>query len=98
SRATKKKIYIGKCTNYFSKIQVAEFRLETKNLKVGDEIIVTGPTTGVVQTSVKEIRVELESVREGLKGERISVPVEPKIRRADKLFKVVDAKDIKDHR
>lgn len=98
SRATKKKIYIGKCTNYFSKIQVAEFRLETKNLKVGDEIIVTGPTTGVVQTKVQEIRVELESVREGLKGERISVPVEPKIRRADKLFKVVDAKDIKDHR
>ncbi|MBN1925480.1 MAG: U32 family peptidase [Prolixibacteraceae bacterium] len=98
SRATKKKIYIGKCTNYFSKIQVAEFKLETKNLKVGDEIIVTGPTTGVVQTAVKEIRVDLKSVDEGLKGERISVPVETKIRRADKLFKVVDAKDIKDHR
>ena len=98
SRATRKKIYIGKCTNYFSKIQVAEFKLETKNVKVGDEIIVTGPTTGVVQTAVKEIRVDLKSVQEGLKGERISVPVETKIRRADKLFKVVDAKDIKDHR
>ncbi len=98
SRATKKKIYIGKCTNYFSKIEVAEFKLETKNLNVGDEIIITGPTTGVVQTSVNEIRVDLKPVDEGKKGERISVPVETKIRRADKLFKVVDAKDIKDRR
>jgi putative protease len=98
SRATRKKIYMGKCTNYFSKIGVAEFKLETRNLNVGDEIIVTGPTTGVVQTSVKEIRVDLKPVEEGKKGERISVPVEPKIRRADKLFKIVDAKDVKDNR
>ncbi len=98
SRATKKKIYIGKCTNYFSKIQVAEFKLETGDLKIDDEIIITGPTTGVIQKSVNEIRVDLQPVREGKKGERISVPVEPKIRRADKLYKVVDAKLIKDHR
>ena len=98
SRATKKKIYIGKCTNYFSKIEVAEFKLETKNLDIGDEIIITGPTTGVVQTAVNEIRVDLKPVDQGKKGERISVPVGTKLRRSDKLFKVVDAKDIKDHR
>jgi len=98
SRATKRKIYIGKCTNYFTNIQVAEFKLETQNLKTGDEIIVTGPTTGVVQTFVKEIRVDLNPVEEGLKGQRVSVPVETKLRRSDKLFKVVDAKEVKERR
>jgi len=98
SRATKRKIYIGKCTNYFTNIQVAEFKLETQNLKTGDEIIVTGPTTGVVHTTVEEIRYDREAVEEGLKGQRISVPVEIKLRRSDKLFKVVDAKEVKERR
>jgi len=96
SKATKRKLYAGKCTNYFSKIEVAEFKLETMNLKVGDEIIITGPTTGVVQTKVKEIRFDLQPVEEGKKGDRISVPIDIKLRRADKLFKVVDAKEVKD--
>jgi putative protease len=77
---------------------VAEFKLETQNLKTGDEIIVTGPTTGVVQTVVKEIRFDLQPVGEGLKGQRISVPVDIKLRRSDKLFKVVDAKEVKERR
>jgi putative protease len=77
---------------------VAEFKLETKNLKVGDEIIVTGPTTGVVQTKVEEIRFDLKPVEEGFKGQRISVPVDTKLRRSDKLFKVVDAKEVKQRR
>jgi U32 family peptidase len=98
SQATKRKIYIGKCTNYFTNIRVAEFKLETQNLKTGDEIIVTGPTTGVVQTVVNEIRFDLESVEEGLKGQRISVPIEIKLRRSDKVFKVVDAKEVKERR
>jgi U32 family peptidase len=95
SRATKRKIYIGKCTNYFTKIKVAEFRLETQNLRTGDEIIITGPTTGVYQTAVHEIRVELERVEEGFKGQHISVPVNVKLRRSDKLFKVVNADEVK---
>jgi putative protease len=98
SQATQRKLYLGKCTNYFTKLQVAEFKLETNNLRVGDEIMITGPTTGVVQTQVKEIRYDLKSVEEGFKGQRISVAVDTKLRRADKLFKVVDAKDIKDRR
>lgn len=98
SQATKRKLYLGKCTNYFTNIQVAEFKLETNNLKVGDEIMITGPTTGIVQTRVKEIRFDLQPVEEGLKGQRISVAVDTKLRRADKLFKVIDAKEIKDRR
>jgi U32 family peptidase len=73
---------------------VAEFKLETKNLKIRDEIIITGPTTGVVQITVQEIRFDLKPVNEGLKGQRISIPVEMKIRRSDKLFKLVSAKDV----
>ncbi len=98
SRATKRKIYIGKCTNYFTNIKVAEFKLETQNLKTGDEVIITGPTTGVHQTVVSEIRVEMETVKEGLKGQYISVPVEVKLRRSDKLFKVVNADEVKQRR
>lgn len=96
SRATQRKMYIGKCSNYFANIGVAEVKLETANLKVGDEIIVTGPTTGVIQTKIKEIRVEMLPVEEGKKGERISIPVEAKMRRSDKVFKVVEAKEVKD--
>ncbi|HYQ58882.1 MAG TPA: peptidase U32 family protein [Draconibacterium sp.] len=98
SRATKRKLYIGKCTNYFKKIGVAEFKLETNNLKVGDELIITGPTTGVFQTKVNEIRFDLKSVEEGLKGQRISVPIDTVTRRADKLFKVVDASEVKERK
>jgi len=98
SLATKRKIYIGKCTNYFSNIQVAEFKLETQNLSKGDEIIITGPTTGVIQTAANEIRFDLNPVEEAYKGQFISIPVEAKIRRSDKLFKVVDASEIKHRR
>lgn len=98
SLATKRKLYVGKCTNYFKKIGVSEFKLETGNLKVGDQIIITGPTTGVVETKVEEIRFELNPVDEGFKGQRISVPIDAVIRRADKLYKMVDAKDVKERR
>ncbi|WP_319479622.1 peptidase U32 family protein [uncultured Draconibacterium sp.] len=98
SRASKRKLYIGKCTNYFKKIGVAEFKLETNNLKEGDEIIVTGPTTGVYQNTVSEIRFDLKPVEEGLKGQRISVPIDEVIRRADKLYKLVDASQVKERR
>ncbi len=96
SLATKRKMYIGKGTNYFNKIKVAEFKLETSNLKVGDEIIITGPTSGVVQTIVNEIRVNLKPVEEGKKGELISIQIDEKVRRADKLFKMIDAKEVKE--
>lgn len=94
SLATQRKIYAGKCTNYFTNIGVAEFKLETRNLRVGDEIIITGPTTGVVQTTVQEIRLDDQPVSEGTKGSFISVPVDTRLRRSDKLFVVVDANEV----
>jgi len=89
SSATKRKIYLGKGMNYFSKIGVAEFLMETKSLKVGDEILITGPTTGVIETTVKEIRVDLKPVQETVKGDRCSIPVDNMVRRSDKLYKIV---------
>nr|WP_321450067.1 peptidase U32 family protein [uncultured Carboxylicivirga sp.] len=90
SKATKKKTYIGKGMNYFPKLGVAEFLMETQSLKVGDEVLITGPTTGVVQMKVSELRVDLESVEETKKGERFSMPVDMKIRRSDKLYKLTE--------
>lgn len=95
SRATKRKIYIGKGTNYFSKIKVAEFLIETNQVSVGDDILITGPTTGVVETTVKEIRVDQKNTAAAVKGQKCSIPVEQLIRRSDKLYKVVDAKQVK---
>ena len=89
SDATKKKTYVGKVTNYFDKIGVAEFLLETGELAVGDEILIIGPTTGVLETEVEEMRVDMENVDKSIKGERCSIPVNSLVRRSDKLYKVV---------
>ncbi|MCL2597489.1 MAG: U32 family peptidase [Paludibacter sp.] len=87
SSATHRKVYIGKCTNYFSKIGVAEFILEAQNLSLGDEILVTGDTTGVYEDTVDEIRVDLKPVNKVEKGVPFSIKTKELIRRNDKLFK-----------
>ena len=89
SGATKRKVYIGKGIKYFSNLGVAEFLMETQSLKVGDEILITGPTTGAVTQIVDEIRVDLKPVEETVKGEKFSIKVSDKIRPSDKLFKMV---------
>ncbi|MEI6679153.1 MAG: U32 family peptidase [Mariniphaga sp.] len=95
SLATKRKIYTGKVTNYFSNLGVAEIKLETSGLKPGDEIIISGPSTGIVQTKVEEIRVGLTAVEEAKKGDLCSIAVPTKLRRSDKLYKLVDASEVK---
>ena len=66
SRATRKKVYCGKVTNWFGKLGVAEILVESRSLKVGDKILVIGPTSGVVEYTVPEIRVDLKPVQEGV--------------------------------
>ncbi len=95
SAATTRKIYIGKGLNYFANIGIAEFRIETKELKKGDKILIIGPTTGVIETTVEEIRVDLKEVDVAPKGSLCSIPVKQKVRRADKLYLLVDASTIK---
>jgi len=95
SSATRRKIYIGKITNYFTKLNVAEIKLENGDLKKGETILITGPTTGVVEYIVDEIRVDLKVTETALKGELCSIKTPDYLRRSDKVFKWVDAKDIK---
>ncbi len=90
SKATKKKRYIGKGTNYFSKIKVAEFKLEASDLSVGDEVLIIGPTTGVINMTIKEIRVDDRSVQTAPKRSTISIRVDEKIRRADKMYQLYE--------
>lgn len=91
SSSTKKKVYIGKCTNFFSKISVAEFLLEAQHLNINDEILITGETTGAYEDTVKEIRVDLASVERVEKGTYFSIKTNSLVRRGDKLYKIVDA-------
>lgn len=91
SQATKRKKYVGKCTNYFSKLGVAEITLEAGELAVNDDILIIGETTGVVEMNLEEIRVDLKPVKEAHKGDKLSTPVSVLIRRGDKVYKWVDA-------
>jgi putative protease len=85
-RLQEKKILVGKCTNYFSKLGVAEFSCEAAVVKKGDELLVTGPTTGVVHFSADEIREDLVPVDKTTKGIRFSIKTPTLVRRNDKVF------------
>ncbi len=90
SQATKKKIYVGKVTNYYTKLKVAEIKMETGSLEKGDEIKIIGPSTGVLDAKVEEIRVDLKDVNRTVKGEVCSIPVDAFLRRSDKVYKIVE--------
>ncbi|MCK5820774.1 MAG: U32 family peptidase [Bacteroidales bacterium] len=94
SEATRRKVYLGKGMNYFDRLGVAEFLMETKELEVGDEILITGPTTGVIQLIIDDMRVDDQLVKTVEKGTRFSIKTDQKIRRSDKLYKWVEAKRI----
>jgi len=95
SSATKRKLYIGKITNYFTKLNVAEIKLENGDLKKGDTLLITGPTTGVVEYITDEIRVDLKVTEIALKGELCSIKTEDYLRRSDKVYKLVDASEVR---
>jgi putative protease len=90
SRATRKKVYVGKGTNYFDRIGVAEVLVESGALRVGDAIMITGPTSGVIEMTIGELRVDERSVNKAVKGDRCSFPVEQVVRRSDKVYVMVD--------
>ncbi len=94
SSATKRKVYLGRITNYFTRMNVAEIKLENGDLNKGETILVTGPTTGAVYYDVDEIRVDLEVTVKALKGELCSIKTPDILRRSDKVYKWVDAKDL----
>jgi len=95
NQATERKMYVGKVTNYFSKIKVAEIKIETNSLAIEDQIKIIGSTTGVYEDVISEIRLDLNEVEKSVKGDICSIPVKELVRRGDKLYKIVFAdKDI----
>jgi putative protease len=94
SNATKRKVYLGKITNYFTKLNVAEIKLENGDLQKGETIIIIGPSSGVIEYNVDEIRVDLIRTSHAHKGELCSIPVREYLRRSDKVFKWVDSEEI----
>lgn len=87
SQATRVKQYVGKVTNFFSKLNVAEVLIETNQLTKNDEIMIFGPTTGVYEDTLAEIRVDLKPVETAQKGDLCSIPVKETVRKNDKLYK-----------
>jgi putative protease len=86
SRATHSKAYVAKITNYFSNLNVAELKIESGELSVGQKALIIGPTTGVYDIEIGEIRLEHKNVQTARKGDTISVPVNQLVRRGDKLY------------
>jgi len=95
SEATERKVYVGKGVRYFSNIGVAEFLVEAAEMKVGDKLLITGPTTGALFLTLEEARVDLKPVDVVKKGQRVSFKVSEKIRPSDKLYKLVSPEELK---
>lgn len=89
SKATKRKVYIGKGMKYYENAGIGEFLIEAQNVKVGDELIITGPTTGVVELHLESLRVDDEPAEVAKRGATITFPLNEKIRPSDKLYKLV---------
>lgn len=90
SKATKRKEYVGRCTNFFTKLNVAEITLESGALHTGDQLLIMGETTGVYEHTISEMRVDLKPVGEAVKGQALSIAVTDIVRRGDRVYKLVD--------
>ena len=97
SRATRKKVYAGKCTNFFKNLSVAEFYVEAvEEIKEGDELLITGETTGAYEIVAHGLRnakgIEKEAIH---KGAYFSIKTDKLIHRGDKLYKMVESEEVK---
>lgn len=93
SQATQTKEYIGKITNYYTNIGVAEIKMESGELAVGDKFMITGSTTGVYEATAGEIRVDLKPVPKTVKGDACSIATTVPIHRGDKVYKIITVPD-----
>jgi putative protease len=91
SSATTKKVYLGKGVHYYPKSEVAVFKIEAQELKVGDEILIQGPTTGSLSSTITELRVDEKPVEKAVRGVDCSFKLDQMVRSSDKLYKVIPA-------
>jgi putative protease len=89
SKATQKKVYLGKGMHFFPKANIGEFKIEAFDLSIGDEILITGPTTGVEEFELTEMMVNDERLDKATKGDSVTIPLKFRIRPSDKLYKIV---------
>jgi putative protease len=89
SKSSKKKIYVAKGLKYFELTKVGEFQCESHSLSVGDEIMITGPTTGYIEMKIEELRLEGKSISKVVKGNIFTMGCQYKIRPSDKLYKLI---------
>lgn len=94
SKATKEKIFVGVAENYFAKNNIGHFKIQTGEIKIGDELMITGPTTGVLKFKLESMQVNDKSVKSAKKGDDVTIPVPEKIRKNDKLLVIVDRKEL----
>jgi len=84
-------MYLGRAKKYFTKLRVAEFDLESFSLNKGDNILITGKTTGVIETIAGEMRLNDKSVKDVKKGDNFSMKLDNTVRPRDKLYKVINS-------
>jgi putative protease len=89
SKSSKKKIYLAKGLKYFEQVKVGEFQCESHSLSVGDEIMITGPTTGYIEMKIEELRLDGKPTDKVIKGDIFTIASQEKIRPSDKLYKLV---------
>ncbi len=89
SKSSKKKIYLAKGIKYFEQAKVGEFQCESHSLSVGDEIMITGPTTGYIEMKIEELRLDGKPTDKVIKGDIFTITSHEKIRPSDKLYKLV---------
>lgn len=89
SNATQKKVYLGKVSNYYQKANIAEFKIETYDLKIGDQVLITGPTTGAKNVDVTQLYANEQSVDKAVKADICTLKIPFRVRLSDKVYKIV---------
>ena len=90
SNATQKKVYVGKGVHFFTKSNIAEFKIEAYDIKIGDKIMITGPTTGVQELVIEDMMVNDLKLEKASKGDSCTLKLPFRVRNSDKLYKIVE--------
>ena len=91
SNATQKKVYVGKGVHFFQKAGVGEFKIEAYDIRQGDKILITGPSTGAQEMVIEEMYVNEKIAEKATKGDSCTFKLPFRVRLSDKLYKIVEA-------
>lgn len=89
SNATQKKVYLGKGEHYYEKAKVGQFKMDAYDVNIGDTILITGPTTGAKEMVLEQMYVNDAPAEKASKGDEVTIKLDFKVRRSDKLYKIV---------